>query len=187
MRHEVLQLDITGTPQAWITVEDAAGHLATGTVAWHLGDQPLAVLRGGMNAHSGRQSILEVPPIVALRGASKVNLFDLVPVFSKAKVLARDLLRCAYCGEQFDERDLTVDHILPESRGGRLTWMNTVAADRYCNAMKANRTPEEAGMPLLFMPYVPSRVEDFILKGRNIRADVQEWLAAKLPRHSRLQ
>lgn len=187
MRLEVLQLDITGTPQAWISVEDAAGHLATDTVAWYLGDRPLAVLRGGMNASTGRQSVLEVPPIVALRGASKVNLFDLVPVYSKTKVLRRDMRRCAYCGEQFPEDQLTVDHILPESRGGPLSWMNTVAADRRCNALKANRTPEEAGMPLLYLPYVPSRVEDFILKSRNIRADVHEWLAAKLPKHSRLQ
>lgn len=55
--------------------------------------------------------------------------------------------------------------------------MNTVAACA-CNARKADRTPEQARMPLLFMPYVPSRFEDFLLKGRRIRADVHEWLAA---------
>ncbi|MCZ8254737.1 MAG: HNH endonuclease [Polaromonas sp.] len=187
MRHEVLQLDVTGTPQAWIPVEDAAGHLVTGTVAWHLGDAPLAVLRGGMNAVSGRQSILEVPPIIALRGASKINLFDLVPVYSKTKVLRRDRHTCNFCGEVFPENLLTVDHIIPESKGGPLSWTNTCAACRDCNARKADRTPDEAKMPLLFLPYVPSRVEDFILKGRNIRGDVHEWLAAKLPKHSRLQ
>lgn len=183
---EVLQLDINGTPQAWIPVEDAAGHIVTGSVVWHLGDQPLAVLRGGINAESGLQSILEVPPIVALRGASKINLFDLVPAYSKLKVLRRDRQTCAYCGEVYPETLLTIDHIVPESRGGPLTWMNTVASCRACNAGKRNRTPEEAGMPLLFTPYVPSRVEDFILRGRNVRADVHEWLASKLPRNSRL-
>ncbi len=47
--HDVLQLDITGQPQAWIPVEQAAIHVATRSVAWSLGDTPLAVLRGGMN------------------------------------------------------------------------------------------------------------------------------------------
>lgn len=186
MRHEVLQLDINGTPQAWISLEDAAGHLVTDTVAWWLGDEPLAVLRGGMNAATGRQSVLEIPPILALAGAARINLFDLVPVYSKAKVFRRDRHTCAYCGQGFAEADLTVDHIVPESRGGPLSWMNTVAACRSCNALKADRTPEQARMPLLFAPYTPSRVEDFILKGRNVRADVHQWLAAKLPRHSRL-
>ena len=186
MQHEVLQLDITGLPQAWISVEEAVGHLATDSVVWTVGEAPLAVLRGGTNSLTGLQSIVEVPPIIALRGASRINLFDLVPVFSKIKLLRRDRRTCAYCTELFDERELTVDHIVPESRGGRLTWMNTIAACRSCNSLKANRTPEEARMPLSFMPYVPSRHEDFLLKGRKVRVDVHEWLAAKLPRGSRL-
>jgi len=182
---EVLQLDITGMPQAWISVEDAASHIATRAVVWSLGDEPLAALRGGMNAATGRQSILEIPAIVALRGASRVNLFDQSPCYAKSKVLRRDRHTCAYCGELASELELTIDHIVPESRGGALSWMNTVAACRACNSIKANRTPEQAGMPLLFLPYVPNRHEDFLLKGRNVRADVHQWLAARLPRGSR--
>lgn len=184
--HDVLQLDITGQPQAWISIEQAAGHVATRSVAWSIGDTPLAVLRGGTNVRTGRQSTLEVPAILALRGNSRLNLFDVVPGFSKPKVLRRDRLTCAYCGDTHELRSLTVDHILPASRGGALSWMNTVAACRACNACKADRTPEEARMPLLFTPYVPSRFEDFLLKGRRIRADVHEWLAARLPKESRL-
>jgi len=184
--HDVLQLDITGQPQAWISVEQAAIHVVTRSIAWSLGDSPLAVLRGGMNVRTGRQSILEVPAILALRGNSRLNLFDVTPGFSKFKVIRRDRQTCAYCGDANDVRKLTVDHILPASRGGALSWMNTVAACRACNARKADRTPEEAGMPLLFTPYVPSRFEDFLLKGRRIRADVHEWLAARLPKESRL-
>jgi len=186
MQHEVLQLDITGQPQAWISVEDAAGHVATGSVVLTAGDEPLAVLRGGQNSRSGMQSMLEIPAIIAVRGAARINLFDQVPCFSKAKLVKRDRGTCAYCLMQSAERDMTVDHVIPESRGGALDWMNTVAACRSCNMRKANRTPEEAGMPLCFLPYVPSRYEDFLLKGRRIRADVHEWLAAKLPRGSRL-
>lgn len=184
--HDVLQLDITGLPQAWISVEQAAVHVATRSVAWSLGDVPLAVLRGGTNVVTGEQSILEVPAILALRGSSRLNLFDITPGFNKAKVIRRDRQTCAYCGELHEARELTVDHIRPASRGGLLSWMNTVAACRACNARKADRTPEEARMPLLFTPYVPSRFEDFLLKGRRIRADVHEWLAARLPKESRL-
>jgi hypothetical protein len=54
------------------------------------------------------------------------------------------------------------------------------------NSRKADRTPEEARMPLVDLPYVPSRFEDFLLEGRTIRADVHEWLAARLPKGSRL-
>lgn len=184
--HDVLQLDITGLPQAWISVEQAACLVATDAVVWSAGDQPLAVMRGGVNTATGRQSVLAVPPIVALRGASRINLFDVVPTFGKGKLLKRDRHTCAYCGVVLDHRALTVDHIVPASRGGALSWMNTVAACRACNSRKAARTPDEARMPLLFAPFVPSRFEDFILKGRHIRADVHDWLAARLPKGSRL-
>jgi hypothetical protein len=182
----VLQLDIQGTPQAWISLEHAAVHVATGSVAWVDGCGPLATLRGGYNVVRGRQSVIDVFPIMALHGASRVNLFDVVPAFSKLKLFRRDRMTCAYCGQRFHERDLQCEHIVPESRGGRWSWMNLVTACAACNGRKADRTPEEAGMPLVYLPYVPSRFEDFLLEGRHIRADVHEWLAARLPKGSRL-
>ena len=75
---------------------------------------------------------------------------------------------------------------MPASRGGAWSWMNLVTACAGCNGRKADRTPEEAGMPLAYLPYVPSRFESFLLEGRHIRADVHDWLAARLPKHSRL-
>lgn len=182
----VLQLDIQGTPQAWISLEHAALHVATGSVAWVDGAGPLATLRGGYNVARGRQSVIDVHPIMALAGASRVNLFDVVPAFTKAKLLRRDRMTCAYCGQRFAERDLSCEHIVPQSRGGRWTWMNLVTACGPCNGRKADRTPEQAGMPLVYLPYVPSRFEDFLLEGRDIRADVHGWLAARLPKRSRL-
>ena len=182
----VLQLDIQGTPQAWVSLEHAAVHVATGSVAWVDGCGPLATLRGGFNVVRGRQSVIDVFPIIALHGASKVNLFDVVPAFSKTKLFRRDRFTCAYCGHRFAERDLSCEHIVPQARGGRWTWMNLVTACGTCNGRKADRTPEEAGMPLVYLPYVPSRFEDFLLEGRHIRADVHEWLAARLPKGSRL-
>ncbi len=182
----VLQLDIQGTPQAWISLEQAATHVATGSVAWFDGSGPLATLRGGFNVARGRQSLIEVHPIIALHGASRVNLFDIVPAFAKEKLFRRDRFTCAYCGGVFAERELSCEHIVPQSRGGGWTWMNLVTACGACNGRKADRTPEEAGMPLLYLPYVPSRFEAFLLEGRHIRADVHEWLAARLPKGSRL-
>lgn len=182
----VLQLDIQGTPQAWISLEHAALHVAAQSVAWMDGDGPLATLRGGFNVAHGRQSLIEVHPIIALHGAARVNLFDVVPAFTKGKLFRRDQFTCGYCGQRFAERELQCEHIVPESRGGSWTWMNLVSACGACNGRKANRTPEEAAMPLVYLPYVPSRFEDFLLEGRHIRADVHEWLAARLPKGSRL-
>ena len=186
MHSTVLQLDIQGTPQAWITLEQAALHYAADSVVWADGAGPLAVLRGGLNSVSGRQSRIEVHPIVAVRGHSRVNLFEVPIGVTKNKLLRRDRNTCAYCREVHDTRDLQAEHIVPESRGGGYAWMNLVTACAACNARKANRTPEEAGMPLVYLPYVPSRYEAFLLEGRRIRADVHEWLAARLPKHSRL-
>ena len=76
------------------------------------------------------------------------------PACSKAGVKARDKYRCAYCGGHAT----TVDHIVPASRGGKLSWLNTVAACKGCNNAKADRTPEEWGRPLLLKPFVPSRI-----------------------------
>jgi len=184
-RH-VLQLDLQGTPQAWISLEQAAICVAMDAVAWVDGDGPLAVLRGGFNVTSGRPSRIEVHPIMALRSASRVNLFERVSAPTRHRLVRRDRFTCAYCGGQFAERALQCEHIVPASRGGPWSWMNLVAACGACNGRKAARTPEEARMPLLFTPYVPSRFETFLLEGRNIRADVHEWLAARLPKGSRL-
>jgi hypothetical protein len=186
MHCTVLQLDIQGTPQAWIGLEQAASHYAAGCVVWEEGAGPLTTLRGGWNVATGRQSAIEVAPIIAVRGQSKVNLFEVTPAVTKGKLLRRDRHTCAYCGLAFGERDLQAEHIVPESRGGAYAWMNLVTACAACNGRKANRTPEEAGMPLLYLPYVPSRYEAFLLEGRRIRADVHQWLAARLPKHSRL-
>ncbi|MGB7184392.1 MAG: hypothetical protein WBD51_20850, partial [Burkholderiaceae bacterium] len=67
-------------------------------------------------------------------------------------------------------------------------WTNVVASCRSCNQRKANKTPEEAGMPLLFLPYVPSRWEDLILQARrgHILGDQMEFLKAGLSANSRL-
>jgi len=98
----------------------------------------------------------------------------------------RDRQLCGYCGERFSVRDLSRDHIIPASRGGRNLWTNVVTSCRSCNTHKANRTPEEARMVLLYVPYAPNRYEHFILRNRRILADQMEYLMSGVPRSSRL-
>ena len=181
---QILQLDVRGMPQEWITAEEAALHYATNSVAWTVGGV-CTTLRGGTNAITGLQSRIDVHAIVATTGASRVNLFDAVPSLTNLKLFRRDHMTCAYCGGRFDDRRLTREHILPVSQGGQDEWLNVVAACRGCNGHKANRTPEQASMRLLFAPYAPSIFEGFLLAGRNIQGDVHDWLASRVGRGSR--
>lgn len=74
--------------------------------------------------------------------------------WTREGTFARDRHRCAYCGRHAK----TIDHLFPESRGGKWSWTNCVAACNECNERKGNRTPEEAGMRLRYAePYVPTK------------------------------
>ena len=74
---------------------------------------------------------------------------------SRRNLLLRDDATCQYCGARPPTKDLTVDHVVPRSRGGPATWQNLVIACGSCNRRKGGRTPGEAGMPLLRPPRVP--------------------------------
>jgi hypothetical protein len=182
---EVLQLDISGRPQAWISAKEAAVIYASDGVAWTLGEA-FFVLRGGMQRRTGLQSRIEVHPIIAVRGSVPSRAWRQTPALSNPKLFARDRGICAYCGHRFHVEDLTREHIVPTSRGGHDTWMNCITACRPCNGHKGNRMPDELGMSLMYLPYVPSLHEDMILRGRRILADQMEFLLASVPRHSRL-
>jgi len=77
---------------------------------------------------------------------------------SKKNIFRRDNFICAYCGNTFQPKDLTVDHIKPKSRGGKFSWENLITACFKDNNKKGNRTPDEAGMKLLFYPTQPNSV-----------------------------
>jgi len=182
---DVLQLDISGRPQAWISAKEAAVLYASDAVAWTLGDAQL-VLRGGIQRRTGVQSRIEVHSIIAVRGSVPSRAWRQTPALSNPKLFARDRHVCAYCGGRFDTDELTREHIQPTSRGGLDSWMNCITACRGCNGHKGSRTPEEAHMSLLYLPYVPSLHEDMILRGRRILVDQMEFLLASVPRSSRL-
>ncbi len=182
---KVLKLSAQGLPQSWITLEQAVIHYAADDVRWEAGAQ-IAVFRGGHNAITGLQSIITVNSIIGTRGVPNISPFSLRPGLTNGKLFARDRNICAYCGGLFSELELTREHIIPFAQQGVDTWMNVVTACRSCNHRKSSRTPEQAKMPLLFTPYVPSLWEDFILRNRRILADQMEFLTAHLPKNSRL-
>ena len=182
---DVLQLDISGRPQAWISSREAAVLYASDAIAWTLGDA-FHIMRGGMQRSTGLQSRIELHPIVAVRGAIPSRAWRQQPALSNGKLFARDRGCCAYCGGRFHFDELTREHIVPVSRGGTDSWMNCITACRACNGRKGNRLPEEARMALLYLPYVPSLHEDMILRGRRIVVDQMEFLLASVPRSSRL-
>lgn len=90
---------------------------------------------------------------------------------SRRGILARDRETCQYCGTQPGRIHLTIDHVMPRSRGGLTTWENVVTACRECNHRKGGRTPEEANMALLTVPRQPQYVA-FALLGELERHEV---------------
>jgi hypothetical protein len=103
----------------------------------------------------------------------------------------RDANLCMYCGQRFGSSQLSRDHVRPFCKGGKDVWNNVVAACRRCNNQKASRTPEQAGMQLLAVPFTPTYAEYIYLKGRRVLADQMEYLLAHSPRtsllHARIQ
>jgi hypothetical protein len=184
--HDILVLDVAGTPVRWVDHESAAGYYASGKVRWELGADRV-VLRGGVSRLHGRRSTLEIAAIIAIDGPRwRFRDGEDRPPLSRTMVFARDRHVCAYCGGRFGAAGLEMEHVTPSSRGGATVWQNVVAACRACNQRKGNRTPEAAGMPLAYVPYVPNRHEAFILANRRILADQMAFLLAGVPRHSRL-
>jgi 5-methylcytosine-specific restriction endonuclease McrA len=94
--------------------------------------------------------------------------------FSRLNIYMRDRFSCQYCGERFLAEDLTFDHVVPRSVGGRTTWENIVTACVPCNARKANRTPREARMSLRRQPSKP-RYLPVVTVRMNERDVPREW------------
>lgn len=74
---------------------------------------------------------------------------------SKRNIWERDNYTCGYTGKKLNSKQLSIDHIIPKSRGGKDTWENLITCDRKLNSEKSNRTPEEHGLTFKFKPYRP--------------------------------
>ena len=184
----VLRADVAGMPLEWIDYREAARLYHQGQVAYVCGT-PLYRLFGGVNARSGRRTVLEVNSIVATIGHAGNpghTRHDYVPPVNNETLFRRDAHLCMYCAQRFPARELSRDHVRPFAQGGRDVWTNIVSACRRCNNVKAGRTPEQAKMQLVAVPFTPTYAEYIFLKGRRVLADQMEYLLAHFPRSSPL-
>jgi 5-methylcytosine-specific restriction endonuclease McrA len=118
---------------------------------------------------------IQVPRVIRLLS------FDRLPNqklhLSRRSVLARDAHCCQYCGRQFPAQQLSLDHVIPRSRGGMTTWENVVCACLRCNVKKGGRTPKEARMTLVRRPVRPRQNPILILKLGNPKYESwRTWL-----------
>lgn len=181
----VLALDISGIPRQWISFNDAIKYHAAGAVAWSLGE-PAAYYRGGVQ-RNGDHSYLETSDIIAIRGHGfDVSKHTKVTLTNRT-LFGRDRMTCGYCGHDFTNyKELSRDHIVPVSRGGTNTWMNTITACKPCNNFKGARLLKECGLDILFPPYVPTHIENMMLRGYNLSNAQINYMSAMIPKHSRL-
>jgi len=98
-------------------------------------------------------------------------------MLSRQNIFKRDGNRCQYCGSTFD---LTLDHVLPSSRGGRSSWDNLITACKKCNSKKGDFTPEEANMQLDRKPFKPSFIMFLRDFSGHIDDDWKPYLSKKL-------
>lgn len=114
-----------------------------------LHDDPEKVLRTVNSEYS-------YPSVIRLRSYIRIPYSRIS--LSRKNIMKRDHQTCQYCGIK---SDLTLDHVMPRSRGGRDSWENLVTACNKCNVKKGNRTPDEAKMPLKITPYRPIHITFF--------------------------
>ena len=189
----ILRADVAGMPLEWVDYKEAARLYTQGQVAYAVGS-PLFRLRGGYSALTGRRTVLELNSIIATIGhtANPGNTrHDYVPPLNNQTLFRRDGYLCLYCAQRFASSELSRDHIRPFSQGGEDSWKNVATACRRCNNQKASRTPEQAKMQLIAVPFTPTYAEYIFLKGRRVLADQMEYLLAHFPRtsplHDRIQ
>jgi 5-methylcytosine-specific restriction endonuclease McrA len=188
LSQQVLRTDSSGMPLEWIDYRDAVRLHHTGQIAYVCG-RPLFEVHGGICARTGLRSVVEVNSIVATYGRKSgvsVRRESYVPPLNNKTLFRRDAGLCLYCGTRFMSRDLTRDHVRPISQGGQDGWSNVVTACRRCNNYKGGRTPHQAGLQLIAIPFVPTYAEYIYLKGRRVLADQMEFLLAHFPRTSPL-
>jgi len=112
-------------------------------------------------------SEIKLPLVLRLIKVIRMIYKNRVP-YTKKNIMIRDNHACCYCGAY---ENLTIDHIIPESRGGKTTFENCVTACFSCNNKKNNRTPREANMFLNKKPHAPTISEFFMIKMKNLGLD----------------
>lgn len=164
MQGRVLVLNLTYEPLAFVALRRAMSLVLRGKA--EVVEAADAVLRTA-------RAVYEAPRVIRLRSLVRQRWGVYNVPFSRKALMVRDDFTCQYCGES--PSALTLDHIVPLSRGGSTSWTNTVAACAKCNARKGNRTPEEAGMKLRRQPFQP-RIFGF---GLLVRGEADSSLLAR--------
>ncbi len=185
---QVLRTDVAGMPLEWIDYREAVRLYHAHQVAYDCGTLLYTVF-GGYSSFDGNRSKIDVNSIIATRGTSKSlsrNRNKYVPPLNNRTLFKRDANLCLYCAMRYPTRDLTRDHITPISKGGGDTWNNVATACRRCNNYKGGRTPEQAAMQLIAVPFTPTYAEYIYLKGRRVLVDQMKYLLAHIPRSSPL-
>jgi 5-methylcytosine-specific restriction endonuclease McrA len=103
-----------------------------------------------------RSARLEIAPPEVILLTAYAGMGERAVVFSRRNLFKRDRFTCQYCGAQPGPEELTIDHVVPRSRGGVSSWENCVLACVACNARKADRSPTQAGLALRGAPRKPS-------------------------------
>lgn len=176
----ILKLDVSGQPVEWIHWREAAAQYCRETVRWGLGARKIT-LYGGWRRDTGERSVLHIDTIIAVDDHSRRRGRSLVPRLCRRTLYQRDRGICMYCAHPVGYSQMEVEHVIPLSRGGRTVWGNVVVACHRCNHRKDARTPEEARMKLLAVPYAPNVAEYLILSNRRILADQMEFLKPLVP------
>ena len=185
---QILRTDAAGMPLEWIDFRQAARLHCLGMIAYTCGETILT-LRGGIAARSRQRSLIAINSIIATRGDQRSAYrlaADYTPPLCNRTLFQRDAHICMYCGGHFESRGLSRDHVRPLRLAGEDCWNNAVTACVRCNNYKAGRTPEQAGMELLAIPFTPTHAEYVYLQGRHVLADQMAFLRSHFPRTSPL-
>ncbi|RTY34463.1 HNH endonuclease [Chlorobium phaeovibrioides] len=110
--------------------------------------------------HHPERFICTVTETYPMPSIVRLTVFVRVPykriMLNRKNIIRRDAFQCQYCGKT--DAPLTIDHIIPRSRGGEDSWENLITACRRCNSKKGSRTPREAGMPIMKQPQRPNHL-----------------------------
>jgi 5-methylcytosine-specific restriction endonuclease McrA len=186
LNQQILRTDVSGMPLEWVTYQDAVRLYFNGQIAYTCGSN-IMTIRGGINAITNLRSKVDVNSIIATFGNNKTLSEQYAPPLNNTTLFKRDDHLCLYCGNKFKTEDLSRDHVTPLFQGGKDLWVNVVSACKRCNNAKAGRTPEQANMKLLAIPFIPTHAEYIFLQGKVILFDQMEFLKQHFPRSSPLR
>lgn len=181
----VLRLNVAGQPMDWVSWQEAVCLYARDIVVWTVGE-PLLHIRGGHSRLNSAVSSIDIHSIIACDGRV-VSKDNAIPPLTNQALFGRDLNTCLYCGKHMADGQLTRDHVLPVSRGGKDLWDNVVTACKRCNHFKGSRLLQDCGLELLALPYVPNFAEYLaLINSGRILGDQMDFLKRSFSSESRL-